>query len=120
MLAGFKSRWIRPCAAAAINARVTWMAISSAAPTFNGPSRLTSCLQGFALDQLHRVIAAINLRRGAELKNTRHIGMAQSRRGARLAQEPFARRVRATSLGRYLEDFEGDVAMQHFVARRDK
>ena len=48
-------------------------------------------LQRFAFDQLHRVIAAIRLRRRAELKNTRHIGMPQGRGGAGLAQKTFPR-----------------------------
>ena len=49
-------------------------------------------LERFTLDQLHRVVAAIVFRRGAKLKNTRHIGMLQGGRDARLSQETLARR----------------------------
>src|SRR5438477_1283266 len=74
-------------------------------------------LQGFALDQFHRVIAAIDFRRSAELKYAGHIRMLQCRRRSRLAPETFAYRLRATSRGRGLDYFQRHGAVQHFICR---
>src|SRR6266566_2723860 len=49
--------------------------------------------QGFALNQFHRVIAAIDFRRSAELKYASDIRMLQCRRRSCLAQEPSSRRA---------------------------
>src|SRR5438128_8186929 len=62
--------------------------------------------QGFALNQFHRVIAAIDFRRSAELKYTGHIRMLQCRRRSCLAQETFAYCLRVTSRGRGLDYFQ--------------
>ena len=50
-------------------------------------------LQGFALDQLHCVIAATAIGRSAELKNGSHIRMPQGSRSAGLTQEALAHSV---------------------------
>ena len=73
--------------------------------------------QGFALDQFHRVVAAIDFRRSAELKYTGHIRMLQCRRRPRLAQETFPYRLRVASRGRGLDYFQRHGAMQHFIRR---
>jgi hypothetical protein len=49
--------------------------------------------EGFALDQLHRVIAVTAIRRSAELEDGGHIRMPQDSRGTGFPQEAFAQRL---------------------------
>ncbi len=46
--------------------------------------------EGFALNQLHRVVAMTVIRRSTEVINGSNIRMPQSSRGAGFAQETFA------------------------------
>src|SRR5437870_11485708 len=62
--------------------------------------------QGFALNQFHRVIAAIDFRRSAELKYAGYIRMLQCRRRPCLAQETYAHRAQLTTRYRSLDYFD--------------
>lgn len=72
-------------------------------------------LQGFALYQLHGVIAVATIRRSPELEDSSHIWMSQSSGSTGFTQKSFTHRLRSPRSRRDVDHFQGNLAMQDIV-----
>jgi len=109
---------IKPWAAAATSARVTWIAISRACFRLEWTLSPNEGFQRFRLDQFHRVNSSDRFPAKHRTEIYRpHFGCFNAAAARALAQETFPYHLRVTSRGRGLDYFQRHGAVQHFICR---